>query len=179
MQKQSFYLKSPDKTNVLAAKLALALKPGDVIALYGDLGTGKTTVARQIIRQLVGLDENGRELSVTSPTFNLLQKYIYDPKKQTKLSKEQIRDSSDFDLKLLHRNNDQKYTDSIEIFHFDLYRLNHPEEVFELGIEEAWDRNISIIEWPELIEDLLPKDTIKIKLSSLPDDTRECVIWIC
>ncbi len=178
MQKQSFHLKSPEETNAIAAKLALMLKPGDVVALYGDLGTGKTTIARQVIRQLMGVDDNGDQVIVTSPTFNLLQKYSYNPNKKYNLSQEHVKDSSEFDLNLLYRNNNQKYASIIEIFHFDLYRLNHPEEIFDLGIEEAWDNNISIIEWPEIIEAFLPKDTIKIKLSTVSDNTRKCVVYI-
>lgn len=178
--KNTFILQSPDHTDALAAKLALILKKGDVVALYGDLGTGKTTIARQIIRQLMGPDENGNLINVTSPTFNLLQKYDYEANKLSPLSKKQIKYSEEFDLKLPDRNVDddgQCINNSGEIFHFDLYRLSYPEEVFELGIEEAWS-NISIIEWPEIIEDLLPKDTIKIYLSILSDGTRECVIHL-
>ena len=47
-----------------------------------------------------------------------------------------------------------------EIWHFDLYRLESPNDVFELGIEDAFERAISIIEWPEIIEDILPFEKI-------------------
>jgi tRNA threonylcarbamoyladenosine biosynthesis protein TsaE len=60
------------------------------------------------------------------------------------------------------------------IYHFDLYRLKKPEEIYELNIEEAF-KNVSIIEWPELIEDILPKDVIKITIS-LQNEIRNLLI---
>ena len=53
-----------------------------------------------------------------------------------------------------------------EIWHFDLYRLENQNDAFELGIEDAFERAISIIEWPEIIEDILPHDKIiDVKIS--------------
>ena len=49
-----------------------------------------------------------------------------------------------------------------EIFHFDFYRLKSPEEAFEIGIENAFESGISLIEWPEKIGKLLPKSAINI-----------------
>lgn len=55
------------------------------------------------------------------------------------------------------------------IWHFDLYRLDAPDDVYELGIEEAWAEGISLIEWPERIAELLPTDRLDIAL--MPGDT--------
>lgn len=52
-----------------------------------------------------------------------------------------------------------------KIWHFDLYRLKNIDEIYELGIEDAFSSGISIIEWPEIIEDLLPENAINIYLS--------------
>jgi tRNA threonylcarbamoyladenosine biosynthesis protein TsaE len=63
------------------------------------------------------------------------------------------------------------------IWHFDLYRLKNIEEVYELGIDDAFSSGISIIEWPEIIEDLLPKNAININLSfSKKDGLRDLII---
>src|SRR3990167_7257378 len=51
------------------------------------------------------------------------------------------------------------------LWHFDLYRLKHPEEIFELGIEEAYGSGVSLIEWPERLGANLPKDYLGIELS--------------
>lgn len=52
--------------------------------------------------------------------------------------------------------------DEGEIWHFDLYRLKDPEELIEIGLEEALDRAISIIEWPEIASEYLPEDKIDV-----------------
>ncbi|MBR4106594.1 MAG: tRNA (adenosine(37)-N6)-threonylcarbamoyltransferase complex ATPase subunit type 1 TsaE [Alphaproteobacteria bacterium] len=56
-----------------------------------------------------------------------------------------------------------------EIYHFDLYRLKSPEEVFELGFEEAIYGGISLIEWPEKAGYLLPKDVFKVNITAQND----------
>lgn len=63
-----------------------------------------------------------------------------------------------------------------EIYHFDLYRLKHPHEIYELGIEDAFDK-VCLIEWPEIISHILPKNNvIEIKISIINDNAREVVI---
>ncbi|MGN0919561.1 MAG: tRNA (adenosine(37)-N6)-threonylcarbamoyltransferase complex ATPase subunit type 1 TsaE [Alphaproteobacteria bacterium] len=56
-----------------------------------------------------------------------------------------------------------------EIFHFDFYRLKSPEEAYEIGIEEAFESGISLIEWPEKIGNLLPKRAIHICFEMTPN----------
>ncbi len=51
------------------------------------------------------------------------------------------------------------------LWHFDLYRLQHPEEVYELGIEEAYSNGVSLIEWPERLGPFLPKDYLEIEFT--------------
>src|SRR5690242_11670525 len=105
-------------TLALGARLAGAAVRGDVFALAGDLGAGKTTLARGFIRALTTPEEE-----VPSPTFTLVQ--TYDTPKGM-------------------------------VWHFDLYRLEDPEEAWELGIEEAFADGISLVEWPERLGALLP-----------------------
>jgi tRNA threonylcarbamoyladenosine biosynthesis protein TsaE len=62
------------------------------------------------------------------------------------------------------------------IYHYDLYRIKSPTEFHELGIEEAIQNSLLLIEWPELIENLLPKPLIKINLQLLDDEKRACII---
>lgn len=56
-------------------------------------------------------------------------------------------------------------TPSFTLWHFDLYRLEHTEEAYELGIEEAYVAGVSLIEWPERLGALLPKDYLEIELN--------------
>jgi len=59
-----------------------------------------------------------------------------------------------------------------EVFHFDFYRLKSPEEAYEIGIEDAFDSGISLIEWPEKIGNLLPKRAIAVRFK-MADKGRE------
>jgi len=108
----------------LARRLARLAETGDVIALSGDLGAGKTEFARAFIRHLTDPEEE-----VPSPTFTLVQ--TYEGK-------------------------------SGEIWHMDLYRINTPEEVLELGIEEVIADVITIVEWPEKMGQYLPRGRLDI-----------------
>ena len=53
----------------------------------------------------------------------------------------------------------------VTIWHFDFYRIESPEEVYELGVEEAFDTGVSLIEWPEKASSLLPAERLEISLS--------------
>ena len=55
--------------------------------------------------------------------------------------------------------------EKFEIWHFDLYRIKNKEEIFELGIEDAFEYGISLIEWPEIIRNILPRDRLEIEIS--------------
>jgi tRNA threonylcarbamoyladenosine biosynthesis protein TsaE len=118
----------PDEnaTVALAARVAGVAMPGDVIALSGPLGAGKTVFARAFIRARGGAGE------VPSPTFTLVQCY-------------ELPEAA--------------------VWHFDCYRLRQAEEAWELGIEDAFRDGISLIEWPERIEPLLPADRLWLELS--------------
>lgn len=112
----------PDEaaTEQLGATLAQRLKPGDVVGLKGDLGAGKTTLARAVIRAAA----NDPGLIVPSPTFTLVE--VYE-------------------------------TANGPYWHFDLYRLETPEQVYELGWEDALAAGIVLLEWPERLGPLLPQ----------------------
>lgn len=99
---------------------------GEVIALHGDLGTGKTVFVRGLARGL------GISQAVTSPTFTLIQEYRLD--------------------------------NGTFLFHLDLYRIPDANAAFAFGIDEYIGNSnaISVIEWAERIEELLPRKTIHI-----------------
>jgi tRNA threonylcarbamoyladenosine biosynthesis protein TsaE len=116
----SMSLADETATAELGATLAARLHPGDIVGLQGELGSGKTTLARAILRAAAG----DPDLIVPSPTFTLVE--VYEMPRGT-------------------------------FWHFDLYRLETPEQVFELGWEEALAEGIVLIEWPERLGALLPK----------------------
>ena len=127
-------LPNPAATDVLAARLAERLRPGDTLWLEGDLGAGKTHLARAIIRACLGAEGEGQE--IPSPTYTLVQTYD---------------------------------TPQGEIWHADLYRLSDPQEIVELGLTEALDTAICLVEWPG--RGALPDTvrTLRLALSRLPD----------
>jgi len=124
-------------TEVLALKLAPRLGTGDVLALSGDLGTGKTTFARAVLRAL------GVTGDVPSPTFTLVQSYDID---------------------------------SLIVTHFDLYRLKSPDELDELGWDDALGEGVVLVEWPERAGGRIPADHLAMHFDILPDGSRRCVI---
>lgn len=62
------------------------------------------------------------------------------------------------------------------IYHYDLYRLKSPEEIYELGLEEALGGNLTLIEWSEIIKHLLPMPLMEVNLELLDDDKRLCKV---
>lgn len=124
-------------TERFAARIAPLLGPGDVVALDGALGAGKTVLCRAIIQAL------GYSGDVPSPTFTLLQ--IYDLK--------------------------------CPVWHMDLYRLEKPEEAFELGIEEGFETAACLIEWPSKLGPYLPPGFLTLRLEHGADSgTRKLTI---
>lgn len=119
----------PDEaaTMALARQLARALGPGDLVALRGDLGAGKTALSRALIRAVTEEDAE-----VPSPTFTLVQTYD---------------------------------TDIGPVWHFDLYRLSGPDEVTELGWDEARAEAVLLVEWPDRLGPLLPADRLDLTMT--------------
>ena len=60
----------------------------------------------------------------------------------------------------------QTYLADVEIWHADLYRLSHPDEAAELGLEDAFSQAICLVEWPDRLGRLMPADAIRIALSA-------------
>ena len=133
----TFEFDLPDEaaTAALARALAACCRLGDVIALKGELGAGKTSFARAFINALPRPEGAEGEGEVPSPTFTLVQTYDRRP---------------------------------APVWHFDLYRIEHRDEVMELGLEEALAGAISLIEWPERLGPALPEPHLEVALSYAP-----------
>ncbi len=70
--------------------------------------------------------------------------------------------------------NDYTAEDDQHIYHFDFYRIKKLEEVFDMGYEDYfYSGSLCFIEWPELIEEILPGDSIKVTITQLEDGSRE------
>ena len=136
----SLTLNSPEETADLAARLGARLRPGDILLLEGEIGSGKTHFARSLIQSLMSVPED-----IPSPTFTLVQAYE---------------------------------TDSSEIWHCDLYRLSAVEEIEELGLTEAFDTAICLVEWPDKLGPLTPETALKLtfKTDSESMDSRHLTL---
>lgn len=125
-------LRLPDEaaTQRFGAHLAAELEAGDVLLLTGDIGAGKTALARAIIQKR--LSEADRLEDVPSPTFTLVQTY---------------------------------WDGAVEIWHADLYRLSGPDGCVELGLEDAFQTAICLVEWPDRLGPLVPNTALHVTLT--------------
>lgn len=111
-----FYTGNEQETERLGAALGERVKPGTIIAYYGDLGAGKTAFTRGLARGL------GIQDRITSPTYNIVN----------------------------------EYEGRIPLIHFDMYRLESTEDLFDIGWEDYLTRGgVIAVEWSERVEDAL------------------------
>ncbi len=114
-----------------ATELAKNAAPGDVYALIGDLGAGKTAFAKGFAGGL-GVTED-----VVSPTFTILQ--IYE-------------------------------SGRMPLYHFDVYRIDDVSQMDEIGYEDCFfGEGVSLVEWADIIEDILPENTIFVTITAEPE----------
>lgn len=110
-----------------------------VVAFYGPMGSGKTTLIKYLCEKMHVTD------TVTSPTFSIINEYATE--------------KGDI------------------VYHFDFYRINKSEEIFDLGYEEYFfSGNKCFIEWPEKIDDYLPSGTVRVIIKIISETTREIEI---
>lgn len=132
-----YHTKSREETSALAESFADKLNGGEVIALKGDIGVGKTVFTKGLAKGL-GVSSN-----VTSPTFNIVR----------------------------------QYQGRLPLFHFDVYRISDIDEMFEIGFEEYLDgEGVVVIEWPELIQELIPQDAIRVTIEREGEESRRISI---
>ena len=125
---------SAAETRALGEQLARRLQPGDTVILEGELGAGKSELARGIAR---GLDVTE---TVTSPSFTILN--VYE-------------------------------SGRCPLYHFDWYRLESEEELYELGMDEYLGGDgVAVVEWAERCPDAVPEKRIRIRLEVTGEETR-------
>jgi tRNA threonylcarbamoyladenosine biosynthesis protein TsaE len=119
------------------AALARTLQVGDVVALSGPLGAGKTTLVRGVLAAL------GHDGEVPSPTFAIVQPY----------------DAT-----------------RIPIAHADLYRIEDPDELQEIGLEDQLIDGALLVEWPERAGAAAWPQALRLRLEPLADG-RRALTW--
>ncbi len=110
-----------------------------IVAFYGKMGSGKTTLIKAICTRLGVVD------IVQSPTFAIINQYMTES--------------------------------GLSIYHFDFYRLNNIDDAINLGVEDYfYSGDLCLIEWPEIVEPLLPSNTLRVKLQIIDHTHRKIVI---
>jgi tRNA threonylcarbamoyladenosine biosynthesis protein TsaE len=129
-----FHTQSDEETIALGERLAAELPAKAAVFLIGNLGAGKTTLAKGIVKGLGAAEPS----EVSSPTFTLIHEY------------------------------------SPGVYHVDLYRLDTPQQVATLGLDEIFDRRaVVLVEWGEKFLDLMPEERIEIRLRATAENSRE------
>lgn len=124
---------SEDETIELGARIALQLPLKATVLLIGNLGAGKTTLAKGMVRGRGA----GQPEEVSSPTFTLIHEY------------------------------------GTAVYHIDLYRLDQPEQIANLGLDEIFDRDaLVLVEWGERFPNLMPIDRFEIRLTPTGETSR-------
>ena len=127
---------SLDELKDVAEAVIESLDGRNVVALFGAMGAGKTTLISAIMEHLGSTD------NVTSPTFALVNQYSTAANEP--------------------------------VYHFDFYRINRIEEAFDMGYEEYfYSGGLCLVEWPELVEQLLPEDAMVVKIDILSPTERK------
>lgn len=136
--RETLILNSEADTRLLGLRLAEAAEPGDIIALVGDLGTGKTALTKYIAEGL------GVREEVISPTFTIVKEYR---------------------------------SGRIPLYHFDVYRLTSGQELLDIGAEDYLDDGgLSVIEWADIVADVLPEDALVISIEYGEGNARTAAI---
>lgn len=137
MKSQTFQTHSDEETVELGERIASQLPARATVLLIGNLGAGKTTLAKGIVKGLGAAQPE----EVSSPTFTLIHEY------------------------------------SPSVYHIDLYRLDRPEEVDTLGLDEIFDRNaVVLVEWGERFPERMPEDRIEIRITTTGENDRSIVM---
>jgi tRNA threonylcarbamoyladenosine biosynthesis protein TsaE len=128
---------SAEETAAAGERLGARLGPGDVVALTGELGAGKTCFVQGIVR---GLGVTG---GATSPTFVLVN----------------------------------EYRGRLPVHHVDVYRTRSLTELLDLGIEDLLGGSgVTLIEWADRCEPLLPPRTVRVHIEGVGDEPRHLTI---
>lgn len=136
---QTIRISSQSELPEVAQALTEALGERTVIAFFGPMGAGKTTLIREILAQLGSSD------NVTSPTFAIVNRYLSGSGKP--------------------------------VYHFDFYRIERPEEAFDIGYEEYfYSGDLCLVEWPEKIEGMLPEDVMTVRIGVDSENARTFTI---
>ncbi|MBO6026910.1 MAG: tRNA (adenosine(37)-N6)-threonylcarbamoyltransferase complex ATPase subunit type 1 TsaE [Bacteroidales bacterium] len=134
--KKEFHIHNVEGLSEVSDYLMSLRDAADVVAFYGSMGAGKTTLIKDLCHHMGVTDE------VNSPTFAIVNEYVTEQGES--------------------------------VYHFDFYRIKKLEEAYDIGYENYfYSGNLCLIEWPELIEPLLPENYLRVDIRlGATDDER-------
>lgn len=145
---------SSAQTQRLGMRLGELLQGGELLLLDGQLGTGKTTFTQGLARGLEITDV------VSSPTFTLLKEYPGQPRPVSSATEGEEAALTSFPI-------------GPALYHFDLYRLEDPEEIIDLGFEDYfYGSGVCVVEWADKADMLWPDERIRIHMKMLSETKR-------
>lgn len=142
MLQKEFEINSVEELSQVSEYLLGLREESDIIAFYGPMGAGKTTLIKNLCHRMGVTDE------VNSPTFAIVNEYVTE--------------------------------ESESVYHFDFYRIKKLEEVYDIGYENYfYSGNLCLLEWPEMIEPLMPEKFIRVDIAlGDTDDSRRIVVSV-
>ncbi|WP_220202282.1 tRNA (adenosine(37)-N6)-threonylcarbamoyltransferase complex ATPase subunit type 1 TsaE [Reticulibacter mediterranei] len=152
---------SAAQTQHLGKLLGELLRGKELLLLDGNLGAGKTTFT-QGLAQGMGIAE-----VINSPTFTLLKEYA-----GRSLSPSDVSDSP---LEPMLR---KRFAGRLALYHFDLYRLNEPDELFDLGFDDYFaSSGVCVVEWADKADEFWPPERLYIRLQ-LIDEVQRRLLFV-
>lgn len=142
MLQKEFEINSVEELSQVSDYLLNLRGESDIIAFYGPMGAGKTTLIKNLCHRMGVTDE------VNSPTFAIVNEYVT--------------------------------MEGESVYHFDFYRIKKLEEVYDIGYENYfYSGNLCLLEWPEMIEPLMPEKFIRVDIAlGNTDDSRRIVVSV-
>lgn len=143
MTTKEFHINGIDELGQVADYLISLRNESDIIAFYGPMGAGKTTLIKNLCHKMGVTDE------VNSPTFAIVNEYVT--------------------------------VEGESVYHFDFYRIKKLEEVFDIGYDNYfYSGNLCLLEWPEMIDPLMPDRFIRVDIAlGETDDSRKIIVLVC
>ena len=149
---------SSAQTQRLGMRLGELLRGGELLLLEGSLGTGKTTFTQGLARG-IGITE-----VISSPTFTLLKEYPGQPGPTTQREQAQVTQQ---------HQQQERHRVGPALYHFDLYRLDDPEEILDLGFEDYFFGNgVCVVEWADKAELLWPAEHLRLRMKIMSETKR-------
>ncbi len=142
MSTKEFHVNGVDELGQVAEYLISLRNESDIIAFYGPMGAGKTTLIKNLCHKMGVTDE------VNSPTFAIVNEYVT--------------------------------MEGESVYHFDFYRIKKLEEVYDIGYDNYfYSGNLCLLEWPEMIDPLMPDRFIRVDIAlGETDDSRKIIVSV-